>query len=273
MVRHRRRTSPEGPSLGAIAGGFLVVLAVVAGAWWWLGSESPPPGDWEPSPFPPGDTVEAPGPTVERTPPEPLDLPELDLSDELVRRLVSGLSSHPRLAAYLVGDELVRRFVRTVAELAGGQYPGEHLPQLRPEAPFPVREEGGRTVIASEGYRRYDLLAATVQSMDTDGTARLFVQLRPLVDAAWEELGAPGAFDDALALAFDNLAAVRFPPEPVEVVQEEGVWVYRDTEVEARRGAAKALIRMGSENGTRIQRSLAELRAELRGYGVGVGAR
>jgi hypothetical protein len=256
-----------------VAGGFVVVLVVVAGAWWWLGSESGPPGDWEPSPFPPADTAEPMPAPSDREPPEALELPDLNASDEFVRRLVSGLSSHPRLAAYLVGDELVRRFVRTVAELAGGQYPGEHLPALRPEAPFSVREEGGRTVIAPESYRRYDLLAATVQSLDADGTARLFLQLRPLVDDAWEELGAPGAFDEALALAFDNLAAVRFPPEPVEVVEVEGVWVYRDAEFEARRGAAKALVRMGSENGVRIQRKLAELRGELEGYGVGVGTR
>jgi hypothetical protein len=260
-LAYRRRTasSPVGPILA----GVVLLLLVVAGAWFFLRPVEPLVDDWAPSALEgardqvPGDEPAAPEAV------EPLDLPELDRSDELVRRLVSGLSAHPQLARWLVTDALVERFVGTVLDLAGGFHPAEHVPFLRPEAPFSARAEGGRTVIAPEAYARYDLLAAVVQSLDADGTVRLFRQLRPLVDEAWERKGSPGDFNEALRMAVGNLLEVRVPDTAPEVVEEEGVWIFRDAELEARRGAAKALIRMGPGNAARVQGKLREMEARL----------
>src|SRR5687767_5445661 len=41
---------------------------------------------------------------------EPIELPPLDATDELVRSLVRTLSSHPRIAAWLTTDGLIRNF-------------------------------------------------------------------------------------------------------------------------------------------------------------------
>ncbi len=261
MAYRRRNTHASGPSIVPIAGGFIVVLAVVAAAAWWFTRSAEESGEWAPSPFDSADTTAAaPG---DRPPPPPLDLPELGTSDEFVRRMVATLSSHPELARFLVPDRLVQRFVRVVAELAGGFYPGEHLPHLRPETPFAVRQQGGRTVIDPASYRRYDAMAATFASLDPEGTVRLFRQMRPLVDEAWAELGSPGDFDEALRLAIGNLRAVRLPSGPIEVVPDEAVWAFADPELEGRRGAAKALIRTGPDNARRIQGQLEAIEREL----------
>ena len=98
-------------------------------------------------------------------------------------------------------DRLVDRFVGTVVDLAGGFYPGEHLPFLRPDQPFTTRTEGGRLVVAPESHRRYDLLTAVIVSVDVEGSVRLYRQLRPLVEEAWANRGLPGDPDEALALS------------------------------------------------------------------------
>jgi hypothetical protein len=261
-VAYRRRSSTSsGPSVVPIAGAFLVVLAVIAGAVWWFTRSAEDSGEPTPSSFDAADTTGM--SSRDREPPPPLDLPELDASDAFVRRMVATLSSHPDFARFLVPDRLVNRFVRTVADLAGGFYPAEHVPHLRPDAPFAVREEGGRTVIDPASYRRYDPLASTFASLDPAGTVRLFRQMRPLIDEAWNDLGAPGDFDEALRLALGNLRAVQVPAGSVEVVRNEAVWSFADPELEARRGAAKALIRTGPDNARRIQAQLEALEREL----------
>ena len=55
----------------------------------------------------------APSPTVSRTP-----LPELDASDEFVRKLVEALSANPGWAKWLATEGLVRRFVVVVDNVA-----------------------------------------------------------------------------------------------------------------------------------------------------------
>jgi hypothetical protein len=260
-VAYRRRSpTSSGPSIVPIAGGIIVVLAVIAGAVWWFTRSAEESGEWTPSTF---DADTALVGSTDRDPPPPLDLPELSASDEFVRRMVATLSSHPELARFLVPDRLVNRFVRSVADLAGGFYPAEHLPHLRPDAPFAVREEGGRTVVDPASYRRYDAMAAAFASLDPVGTVRLFRQMRPLIDEAWAELGAPGDFDEALRLAIGNLRSVQLPQGPIEVVQDEAVWGFADPELEGRRGAAKALIRTGPDNARRIQAQLEALEREL----------
>jgi hypothetical protein len=258
-----RRRDPSGPPLAPL--GLAVVVAILVGgvAWFFLRSVEPDASDWAPSPF---DTAGAPAqvdPGADRSEVPPLDLPELEASDEVVRRLVSELSSHPRLAAWLVTDDLIQRFVGTVVDLAGGFHPAEHVPFLRPDEPFTVEERGGRTVIAEASYRRYDLLAAVVQSLDTEGSVRLFRQLRPLVDEAYAQRGLPGDFDDALELAFRNMLAVEIPDGPLEVRAEEGLYLFRDAELESRRGAAKALLRMGPDNARRVQQKLRDVQVLL----------
>ncbi len=58
---------------------------------------------------------------------EPIELPPLDQTDALVRRLVGALSSNPRVAAWLATDGLVRNFTVVVENLAAGRTPGRLL--------------------------------------------------------------------------------------------------------------------------------------------------
>lgn len=251
----RRRHGSRRPSPVVWAVVVLVLAAAGVGGWYWYRSRQAPAPGPVPAATGPADTVSRPAiPAV-----EPLDLPPLEASDSTVQRLVEGLSSHPRLAAWLATDDLVRRFVTTVANLAAGASPSR-VGFLAPDEPFSVRDTAGRLVIDTASYRRYDLLTEAVASLDTEGSARLYRQLHPLFEDAWGELGIPDlTFDDAMARAMGNLLAVEVPDGPVEVEQDEAVYRFVDPEAEALTPAAKHLLRLGPRNARRIQAKLREL--------------
>lgn len=233
----------------------LVLVFAGGGIWLWLRSSGEP----EASP-PEPDTAVSTTPVPEEPESRSPDLPALAASDSLVRRLAEELSERPRWASWLATDGLVRRFVAAVVSVSVGSSPAEHLGFLAPDEDFAVRETEGSTVVAPASYRRYDLVATTFASLDTEGTARLYDRLHPLFEEAHAELGVgEGSFDAAFARAVGRLLAVQVPEGPVELGADGGVWVFCEPELEALSPAAKHLLRMGPENARRTQGKLREL--------------
>jgi hypothetical protein len=193
-----------------------------------------------------------------------LNLPELGMSDAFVRDLVAALSSRPNLARWLVTDNLIERFVSVVVDLAGSSTPAANLRVMAPTEPFRVQEANGRLTIAAESYTRYDLIAATFASLDTRGTARLYRQLLPLIEGAFAELGIPNVtFEESLSMAIRNVLAVQVPDGPIQVVEDEAVYLFADPAVEARRGLGKQLLRIGPDNARLVQAKMRELAGAL----------
>ena len=211
--------------------------------------------------------VPPPAPIAEATAPSaaaPAPLPPLDASDALVRKLASGLSRRPALAEWLVSDELIRRFVASVDNIAEGQSPRSHIGFMGPASRFPVLAGGERVLVAPRAGERYDTVAAVFVSIDARGAARLYRRLRPLVDEAWAELGYPDRdFDEALEAAFTQLLGTPILQGPVELVPLIVSHAYADPELEELAPAQKLLLRMGTANQSRVQSKLRELAAAL----------
>jgi hypothetical protein len=258
-----RLDPPRRPGGGGWIFAVVALLLLAAGGWYWSRRERTP------QPAPPA--VGAPAPAIAESAPaapgatEPdFVLPPLGASDAVVRELVARLSAHPRLLAWLAHDELIRRFVATVANLAEGTSPNAHLRFAIPGEPFLVREVEGRLQVDPASYRRYDLLADIVVSLDTPGAAELYRRLRPLCERAYGELGYPETgFHEALERALARLLAVRVPEGPVEIVPSATVYAYADPGLQESSAAAKHLLRLGPGNATRIQAKLRELAASL----------
>jgi hypothetical protein len=241
----------------------VVVLAAVFG-WWYLSRDKvdePLETTVAATPTP----VPEPTPTLEERLSSRLSGTTLATSDLVVRELVSEISSHPKLAAWLVNEDLVRRFVASVDNIASGVSPRAHLDFLRPKEGFEVdQRRNGVLVIETDSYGRYDLVAQVFTSLDTEGTVALYRELKPLVDEAYAEIGpADAKFDDRLDRAFDRLLAVPVLEGPAEVEQLIVTYVWADDELEALSGAQRHFLRMGPENVSLIQAKLGELRAAL----------
>ncbi|MDX1632266.1 MAG: DUF3014 domain-containing protein, partial [Thermoanaerobaculia bacterium] len=235
----------------------LFVVAAIGGglAYWYLRPEPAPPPVPEERERPEA-TAPAPEPRPEpvEEAEEEMEIPPLEESDEVVRRLVREVSSHPDLTRWLATDRLIERFVAVVDNVAEGVDPRRHLPVRRLEEPF-VPEEGGDEVrISARSYARYDDLVGLFTSLDPDGVARLYERLEPRIREAYRRLGYPYRdFEDALVEAFREIQETPIPESPPTLTPRVRGWEYEDPRLEELAPVQKALIRMGPENARAVK--------------------
>jgi hypothetical protein len=192
------------------------------------------------------------------------DLPPLDESDDLVRELVSALSRHPVVAAWLTTDQLIRTFAVSLMNVANGKTPAGHLYTIKPERKFQTRQRGSRTYIDPQGYSRFDAHAAAVSSLDPQGTARLYTRLKPRIEEAYHELaGANADLDHAVQRAMAQLLATPIVEGEIAVEPRPVGFAYADASLESLSAAQRQLLRMGPQNVRLVQQQLRAIARQL----------
>jgi hypothetical protein len=210
--------------------------------------------------------TQAPAPTASEAPSADLDTADAGVSAEnaIVRTAVARLSAHPQFAAFLVTDRLLVRFVMVVDAVAGGYSPREQVEFLRPPSPFLVRETDGRLVATAGSFRRYDLAAEVLDSIDIDGAVDLYRRFEPQLEAIYEEIGWAGEdFDSRLREAIDHLLEVERLSGPFELEQRTVVYAYADDHIEQLSDAQKHLLRMGPGNARRLLAQMHDFREAM----------
>ena len=242
--------------------GAAVVVVAIAGGYFWLRGG----GDDTAPAIPETPEATATPATPERSlggDPEPITVP-LDESDPIVRSLVAALSSHPRVAAWLTTDGLIRNFVVVVENISTGASPARHLRVLRPSGAFRVQQRDGEDVVDPRTYARYTALADAGASIDATGAATLYARLTPRIEEAYAELGRQESFDRALERAI--VALLQVPTAPANArVAPTGARQYRfvDPRLDGLTEAQKHLLRMGPRNVDVIQGKLREVALAL----------
>ena len=209
--------------------------------------------------------VPRPGAAPGAVPGANIDLAPLDQTDALVRELVSRLSSHPKVAAWLATDNLIRNFTVSVVNISGGQSPVKHLQRLAPGAPFRATTSGSSSYVDPGSYSRYDDYAAAVAALDARGAAHLYATLEPRIEDAARELGQRQGEDFTVTLERAIVELLRTPvvEGSVAVVSSPVYWKYADPRLESLSGAQRQLLRMGPRNVQLIQAKLRELAPHL----------
>ena len=279
-----RPQPPSSSASWAVAG---VVAAAVAGgaAWWfwWRPAQAPtPPVAASPAPEP-AQTASSPAP-VASGPQNPIDakvdaepLPPLAESDARVAKGLNDLLGAQKVASFLQIDGFVRRAVATVDNLPRAQAPSRMWP-VRP-APERFTVEGPADAqtqtIAPANAARYRAFVAFAEAVPMEGAVKLYTQLYPLFQSAYEELGYPKAyFNDRLVAVLDHLRAAPEPAGPLRVqltkvqgeVPSTRPWVryeFADPKLESLSAGQKMLVRMGPENARRLKAVLGELRKRV----------
>ena len=247
----------EQPRSRIIAISVVALLAFALGVYWFLGR-----GD----DAPPVETVVEAPPAVPPPPapiepdPEPVDIPALDESDTLLRALVAALSAHPGLAAWVVDDGIVRRFVVVVDNIADGANPAQHVTFLRPESRYTTTGEGATLRIDLRNYDRYDRHTQIIGSLDTRGSADLYLMMQPLIDEAYVELGNPDRpFIGTLERAVVNLLNVPIVDNPPPLIEHAPFFHYTDERLESLSPAQKQFLGMGPDNVRVVQAKLRQI--------------
>ena len=253
----RNRHRSAGPPLWGLGLLILIAVGAVAGWLWYRSRQAPEP---LPPTTAPTDSLRS----ATEAGDEPFVVPPLGASDVAVRQLLVRLSAHPQLAAWLVTDDLVRRFVEAVVDVSRGSSPVPALEMLIPPEPFSVQRTDGRSLMHPRSQRRYDVLGEVFASVDTERATRVYDQLLPLFEEAYRELGvSDGPFEEVLGRAIENLLAVQVPPGPFEVREAVDRYVYTDEAIESLTPAQKHMYRLGPENAQRVQEKLREVSEEL----------
>jgi hypothetical protein len=196
-----RRTAARRSASGWV---ILVAGVVIAGAlltFWWMGRAQPPPVRIAPT----AATDAARPPTRPRR--QQMELPPLAQSDGLLRDLVLAVSRHPLLARFVAGREGVRAVTLAVLQIGDGRTPAQPLAALRPSQRVSI-VGGAVGRVDPTSYARWNSAVRALLSIDAADAAQVYVNLKPLLDEAYRELGYPsGDFDDAMVRAMQMLMA------------------------------------------------------------------
>jgi DUF3014 family protein len=196
-------------------------------------------------------TVEAPAGIV---------VPPLDETDALVRQLVSELSKHPTVVAWLATDHLVRNFAVVTQNIADEGFPAKHLSSIKPSGAFAVVTDGGRTYIDPASYRRYDAYADAFSAIDARAAARVYAILKPRIGEALRDLGDPrGDADATVRRAIVELLATPVVDARIAVNRPNVMYAFEDPALESLSHAQRQLLRMGPRNTRLVQQKLREI--------------
>lgn len=254
----------------------LLIAAGAAGWWLWRGAEEAAPvpraGPVAPplAAAPPA-VPAASGPAYPLAPPPGLQ----PLAPAEVPTAVDAFVGRVTATTFLHIDDLPRRVVATVDNLGRVHAPPAVWPVHPTRERFQVARVEGGSVIAAENAARYAPFVQFAEKLDVARTVELYLQLYPLLQEAYRELGYPrGHFNDRLVEVIDQLLAAPEPqpPVPLELTEVKGPlpsvqpWVryrYADPALESLTAGQKIMVRMGLANERRLKDKLRALRAEI----------
>jgi hypothetical protein len=186
-------------------------------------------------------------------------LPPLDESDAFAKKSAADLSAHPRVAAWLATDNVIRSFVVAVDNIGSGATPASRLGALRPTGAFRVRETRGGLFIDPRSFERYGPIADALDSVDPQTAAQLCGTLKPKLVEAYGELGREGTFDAALERAIVALLRTPVVGPDTRIVPKGASYAFEDEALEKLTPAQKQLARMGPRNVRIIQDKLRQV--------------
>jgi hypothetical protein len=246
------------------------LTAVVAfGVWYFLrdtsGPAPAPVADLAASAVAPAEPAIAhPVPAEEGQKAQAAPLPLLNDSDPALRDGLADLVGPAAVKTYLEPENIVRRLVVTVDNLARQKLPAQRRPVRALNLPFHAEGDELHATLDPKNYERYAPLIAVVKDLDTQRLVGLYVHFYSLFQNAYQDLGYPtGYFNDRLIEVIDLLLATPQVTEPVELVRPNVMYEFADRSLEERPSGQKLLIRMGPANAAVVKSKLAELRAAL----------
>lgn len=212
---------------------------------------------------------------VEYQPPMPVvevdPLPTLNESDSSILAALQQLRGEG-LLQLLVPQEVIRKFVLAVNNLAEGKVIHEYRPVVSPPPPFvaetfSVMIEGtavDQERVAPANFQRYEPYVTTLALIDSDAAVAVYRRFYPLLEEAFRELGLKKPnFHSVLIAAIDNILAAPDAQGDLLLVRPKVFYQYADPALEQLPQTHKLMLRMGPENARSVKASLRQLRARL----------
>ena len=248
----------------------LVAAVGVGGLYYWkhvreapVAATPPPPVAQAPETAPEEPKPPAIQHPIPEAPPPAKPLPTLAESDATANEAIAKLFGAESLAKAFNTEGAIRRFVVTVDNLPRKTAAARLMPVKPVPGPFAAEGAGDATTIGPQNTLRYRPYIVAMEGVEAKRLVATYVQLYPLFQAAYEELGYPNAyFNDRLIVAIDDMLAAPDVPS-ARLVQPKVLYQFADPALESLSAGQKILVRMGPENEKRVKDKLRAIRREL----------
>ena len=195
---------------------------------------------------------------------KPPQLPELDNSDEFVRERLLLINSKPKFSGWVKTDDLMRRTASYLDGLSNGVMLSKVFPLSPPQGKFATHKSDGSIWLNAGNYERYGDTINAIANTNMASIARMFHFSRPLLEAAFAEMGYnPRQMDGIILQAIDVILATPIIVEPIQLTRESVVYKFADPELEALLPIQKQLLRTGPNNTKHLQKQAVALRNAL----------
>lgn len=223
--------------------------------------------DEEPVEIEPVALVEENKPIVEEV---VITLPTLNESDDWLQAKLPDLTWRNELISLVVTEDIVRRFVVFTDNFSQGQLAYEHSLFVQPKDKFSVDEQsinvdGEQNVWQwnSKTSKRFDLYVDLLRSVDSTTLVNWYIDMKPLVDEAYSELGYEEDFTLTLQDAITRVLDMELPKSAMDVTRTSVMYKFQDPQLEALDDSDKLLLRLGKENLLIIKSVLLEINEKL----------
>ncbi len=185
-------------------------------------------------------------------------LPALDASDAVVQQKLLALPWKAGLSSLFVDEEMIRRFVVQVDNIAQGRMVPEQALFKGLSQDFKALKNGQQYQLEIANYQRYQRYLDLLESAPKEEVVALFNQLYPLLQQAYLELGYPEAqFRDRVQQAIRLLLAAPEIADQPRLSLESVQYTFADKEIEQLSMAHKQMVRLGLKNQQRLKLLLA----------------
>jgi len=193
-------------------------------------------------------------------------LPSLAQSDDHALDELSSLSPLLEWYIWLYTDEVVRKFVTVIDNVARGKVVTKYISIPRPAERFKPAIRQNELHLDQNNFDRYRVYADVFDSLNTEQVVALYWRYMPLMEEAYRELGYPQeqSFHKTMLKAIDNLLEAPVINDPIAVVPLTPVlFKFADPELEELPQAYKQLLRMGPRNTLVIMRKLEQVKMQM----------
>lgn len=185
-------------------------------------------------------------------------LPALDESDDVVKQRLLALPWKAGLSSLFVSEELVRRFVVQIDNIAQGRLVPEQALFKGLTQDFKATQNGQQYQLDVANYQRYQRYLDLLESAPKTEVVALFNQLYPLMQQAYLELGYPEAqFRERVQQAITLLLAAPEIADGPMLTLDSVQYTFADGEIEQLSMAHKQMVRLGLKNQQRLKLLLA----------------
>lgn len=211
-------------------------------------------------------------------------LPSLDESDNWLKIKLAEITWRKELLTLIIDEDMIRRFVVFTDNFSQGIIAYEHSPFVLPKIKFAPEtdsvsfeeiiqqqnspqdlSQGKQNVWQwNEGSsKRFSLYVDLLRSMDSERLVQWYLEIKPLIDQAYSELGYEDDFTNTLQDAITRVLDMELPKSSMALIQPSVMYKFVAPQLEALPDTDKLLLRLGKDNLLVMKSVLLELHEKL----------